>query len=233
MNEIPRASGSGSRGRRSTNVTEADLLGVGPSRKLGKSTVTTSTPQILASRERTRQDATTNGLERSRSRRSWRVFLQSLSKEELAVIETNFDAMSDEQLQTYITAFESIPTPPPGDLSDADGISPLAAPEIPADPPPYAPEEIDVGARLFPPSPPGKTRQELVDHPIRILSRAVRELREVVETLEEENEELRLLKQAGGVSSKRRDRQADQVGLTALIGQIAFGVADATVGVDS
>lgn len=209
-NDMSRASGSSNRGRRGTNATEADLLGVGPSRRLGKSAGTSrGTDRDSTSRA---GDATTSQvLERTRSRRSWRVFLQSLSKEELAVIETNFDAMSDEQLHAYLAAFDASPAiARDSALPIADGPK-SSVRVVPPDPPPYAPDAVDPAEPLFPPSPPGEAKQELVDHPLRILSRAVRELREVVESLEEENEKLRLLKQAGGVSTKRRDRQADQV----------------------
>ena len=208
----PRASGSGNRnsisGRRSTNVSEADLLGVGPSRKLGK---------VSTDKEKNTDEGkkgTVNGtmLERSRSRRSWKVFIQSLNKEELAIIETDFDGMPDDQLQAYVSSFESTPNdvdPAPQDFqngmdsqSKADNVMNESSPRIPAD--------SDLDPPLFPPSPPGETQRELVDHPLRILSRAVRELREVVEGLEDENEKLRLLKEVGGVRGKR-DRRADQV----------------------
>lgn len=195
----------GSRLHRSTNATtEADLLGVGPSRKLGKS---------LPGKE-----AVGMQLEKTRSRRSWRVFLHSLSKEELAVIETNFDDMTDDQLRSYVSAFDS-PLRSTHDASDPPTLqASISTPTIALPTPPLP---IPSAARqgdepLFPPSPPpGETRPHLVEHPLRILSRAVRELREVVEGLEAENEKLRLLKEAGGVKSKgKRNRQADQVSIS-------------------
>lgn len=208
-----RASGSGSRnsisGRRSTNATEADLLGVGPSRKLGKSITGT-----VGEEARSGAGYGTS-LESTRSRRSWKVFLQSLSKEELAIIETDFESMPDDQLQNYLTFFDTrtrdttsqLGIENAGDESQAQPINVThkASPRIPV--------ETDIEPPLFPPSPPGEAAQELVDHPLRILSRVVRELREVVESLEYENEKLRLLKEAGGVRGKR-DRRADQVSMS-------------------
>lgn len=195
-------------GRRSTNATttEADLLGVGPSRKLGKGTTT----QVSAEGK----SSTLNGhiMERSKSRRSWKVFLQSLSKEEMAIIETDFDGMPDDQLQAYLSSFDPSSGGSRYDKVDQDGENEaqLEAIDIDHAPAPRFPGETELEPPLFPPSPPGETQRELVDHPLRILSRAVRELREVVETLEDENEKLRLLKEVGGVRGKR-DRRADQV----------------------
>lgn len=205
-----RTSGSGSRnsvsGRRSTNATEADLLGVGPSRKLAKGT-TDKVPD-------NGRGSIANGaaLERTRSRRSWKVFLQSLSKEELAIIETDFDGMPEDQLQAYLSSFNPNSSSSThvhltaGDDTEAQAEPVNNSPPIP----PRLPSDTNLEPPLFPPSPPPGTQLELVDHPLRILSRAVRELREVVESLEDENEKLRLLKEAGGVRGKR-DRRADQV----------------------
>lgn len=216
-----RASASASRnsisGRRSTNATttEADLLGVGPSRRLGKITTAKASDDG--------NGITANGfvMERSKSRRSWKVFLQSLSKEELAIIETDFDSMPDNQLQAYLSSFDPSPKDSSNmsndhhnesdsqmeaiNIAQAQAQAQAQAPTIPGD--------TELEPPLFPPSPPGETQRELVDHPLRILSRAVRELREVVENLEDENEKLRLLKEVGGVRGKR-DRRADQVSLT-------------------
>jgi hypothetical protein len=195
--------------RRKANATEADLLGVGPSRRLG----TVKAPLL----PRNGQDdslgtSTAVEMERSRSGKPWKVYLQSLSKEELAIVETDFEAMSEQELQSYLEAF----TPPAPTLageppSREDDISPL--PALSTETPPSDPQHLSpnggLGQPLFPPSPPGTTRPELVDHPLRILSRAVRELKESVERLEKENERLRTTQP--GVGRNRRNRHADQV----------------------
>lgn len=186
--------------RRKANATDADLLGVGPSRRLapvkGSSThpISNSVPP----------PANSLPMQTTRSRRPWKIFLQSLSREELAVVDTDFDGMTEQQLRTYLRSFSTSSTPT---HLPSDGVSPMES--VPPTPPiPILPRAGE-DAPLFPPSPPGTTYRECVDHPLRILSRAVRELREAVEKLEEENEALRLIKEAGGVRPKR-NRQADQ-----------------------
>jgi len=187
--------------RRKANATDADLLGVGPSRRLAP-VKSSSTQPISGS---VPPPANSIPMQTSRSKRPWKMFLQSLSREELAVVDTDFDGMTEQQLQAYLLSFSTSSTPtdiPSGDITPADSIPPT--PPIPIQPQPSD------DAPLFPPSPPGTTHRDIVDHPLRILSRAVRELREAVEKLEEENEALRVIKGAGGVRSKR-NRQADQV----------------------
>ena len=187
--------------RRKANATDADLLGVGPSRRLAP--VKGSSTQPISSS--VPPPANSLPMQTSRSKRPWKMFLQSLSREELAVVDTDFDGMTEQQLRAYLRSFSSSSTPT--DIASED-ITP--ADSIPPTPPiPIQPRPSD-DAPLFPPSPSGTTHREIVDHPLRILSRAVRELREAVEKLEEENEALRLIKEAGGVRSKR-NRQADQV----------------------
>jgi hypothetical protein len=187
--------------RRKANATDADLLGVGPSRRLAP--VKGSSTQPLSSSAP--PPANSLPMQTSRSKRPWKMFLQSLSREELAVVDTDFDGMTEHQLRAYLRSFSTSSTPtdiPIDDITPEDSIPPT--PPIPIQPRPSD------DAPLFPPSPPGTTHHEIVDHPLRILSRAVRELREAVEKLEEENEALRLIKEAGGVRPKR-NRQADQV----------------------
>jgi hypothetical protein len=187
--------------RRKANATDADLLGVGPSRRLAP--VKGSSSQPLSSS--VPPPANSLPMQTSRSKRPWKMFLQSLSREELAVVDTDFDGMTEQQLRAYLRSFSTSSTPTDiasEDLTPEDSIPPT--PPIPIQPRPSD------DAPLFPPSPPGTTHREIVDHPLRILSRAVRELREAVEKLEEENEALRLIKEAGGVRPKR-NRQADQV----------------------
>ena len=121
------------------------------------------------------------------------------------MVDTDFDGMTEQQLRTYLRSFSTSSTPT--DIASED-VTP--AESIPPTPPIPIQARTSDDAPLFPPSPPGTTHREIVDHPLRILSRAVRELREAVEKLQEENEALRLIKEAGGVRPKR-NRQADQV----------------------
>jgi len=196
---------------RKANASDADLLGIGPSRRLGAFKTSSIQPQSHPSTS-TANPSTGTPMQKSRSQRPWKMFLQSLSREELAVVDTDFDAMTESQLRSYLHSFSTSST-----ISEApdvirEDVSPLTS--VPPTPPiPIQARSSDMGGPdqpLFPPSPPGTTDRDFVDHPLRILSRAVRELREAVEKLEEENEALRLIKEAGGVRPKR-NRQADQV----------------------
>jgi hypothetical protein len=195
--------------RRKANATDADLLGIGPSRRLGPFKSSSTQPQSHAA-----DAGTSTPMQKSRSKRPWKMFLQSLSREELAVVDTDFDAMTESQLRSYLHTFSTSASASETPDIIKDDVSPFTS--VPPTPPiPIQARSSDIGGSdqpLFPPSPPGTTDQEIVDHPLRILSRAVRELREAVEKLEEENEALRLIKEAGGVRPKR-NRQADQVGL--------------------
>jgi hypothetical protein len=139
--------------------------------------------------------------------------------------------MTEPQLRSYLGSFSNSPSPVSSHISAAEndgdvsplpsdlhieGVSPLTSvpptPPIPIQPNTQAGPSVVIAQDqpLFPPSPPGTIQRETVEHPLRILSRAVRELREAVEKLEQENEALRLIKEAGGVRAKRT-RQADQV----------------------
>lgn len=88
--------------------------------------------------------------------------MDSLGRDEIALLDTRFDDMTDEEIARALEPYAGRePASPPGSAS-SDGA-------------------------LFPPSPPPVVQRE---HPLRILSRAVRELREVIGRLEEENERL-------------------------------------------
>jgi hypothetical protein len=187
--------------RRKANATDADLLGIGPSRRLAPVKSSSNRPVF----DSVPLPVNSSPMQKTRSKRPWKVFLQSLSREELAVVDTDFDGMTEQELRTYLRSFSNPPTPI--DIPTED-VSPLAS--VPPTPPIPILGRATEDAPLFPPSPPGTTHREIVDHPLRILSRAVRELREAVEKLEEDNEALRLMKEAGGVRPKR-NRQADQV----------------------
>jgi len=187
--------------RRKTNATDTDLLGIGPSRRLAPVKVSSNRPIPDSG------PSPANGMQRTRSKRPWKVFLQSLSREELAVVDTDFDGMTEPELRAYLHSFST--SPRSIDIT-TEAESPLAL-VSPTSPLPIQPRASDA-APLFPPSPPAMTQQAIVDHPLRILSRAVRELREAVEQLEAENEALRLIKEAGGVRPKR-NKQAHQVSL--------------------
>lgn len=78
--------------------------------------------------------------------------------------------MSDDEIASVLKAYggKSDPNDTPEDLS--------------------SPTSLDDSGALFPPSPPPVVRRE---HPLRVLSRAVRELREVIGRLEDENARLR------------------------------------------
>jgi hypothetical protein len=84
--------------RRKANATDADLLGVGPSRRLAP--VKGSSAQPLSSS--VPPPANSLPMQTSRSKRPWKMFLQSLSREELAVVDTDFDGMTEQQLRTYL-----------------------------------------------------------------------------------------------------------------------------------
>ncbi|ORY35339.1 rab-GTPase-TBC domain-domain-containing protein [Naematelia encephala] len=139
--------------------------------------------------------------------RPWSAYADSLSKDDLAVLETRFDLMTDAELREFTTG-ASTSTPSGSEIltprvttrhsrgseteSDSDG-EPTPSP-------------------LFPPSPPsGSKRRQGADHPLRVLSRAVRELRETVEALEEENALLRA--GLGKIETAGDERPADQVSI--------------------
>lgn len=148
-------------------------------------------------------------LEKAMSResvKSWTAFMDSLSKDEIGVVETRFDLMRESDLKEYLDAFDFASHPRPS-TSTSRPSTPIAE-----DISKKGLEDLlgDEDRRLFPPSPPSlATQREVLDHPLKILSRAVRELREAVERLQRENASLReeVSKEAG-----RAPRQAaDQV----------------------
>lgn len=103
------------------------------------------------------------------------VVLDSLTKAEMAVVEERFDLMDDDELERYLTEYRK--------HSSGDVLStPRAARR--------ARNHTETDSPLFPPSPP--TEAELVqpDHPLRILSRAVREMQEAVKRVQAENARL-------------------------------------------
>lgn len=77
------------------------------------------------------------------------------------MLDTRFDDMTDEELADVLRLYDTDATPV---------------------------ESADADDALFPPSPPPVTKKE---HPLRVLSRAVKELREVIGRLEDENDKLR------------------------------------------
>ncbi|OCF75968.1 hypothetical protein I204_03265 [Kwoniella mangroviensis CBS 8886] len=194
--------------RRSGNgLSEAQLLGVESSRRSGHWSNLTSpnlhhhpiveNQQISRFRSPKRGDSSSS-----------RLFghLDSLSKEELAVVETRFDLMTDDELRQYIRQTPSSnPTPLESSTSESlDSSRDDTAPPrpVPADHPP-----------LFPPSPPASDPVSVpTDHPLKVLSKAIAELREVIERLEDEN--IKLKKENAEKSKpKTRRKSADQISI--------------------
>ncbi|KIR80605.1 hypothetical protein I306_02059 [Cryptococcus gattii EJB2] len=124
--------------------------------------------------------------------------LESLSKDELFIVDTRFDLMSDDELHEYLQNVSCAPEDPTPHVE-------LSSPVFPANGQTSSsagsssttelPPSRDTGDKspLFPPSPPLlQNKAQITDHPLRVLSRAVRELREVIERLEKENSRLRM-----------------------------------------
>ncbi|OWZ43504.1 hypothetical protein C351_02880 [Cryptococcus neoformans c8] len=121
--------------------------------------------------------------------------LESLTKDELSIVDTRFDLMSDDELYEYL---QNIPVAPEDPTPRVE----LSAPVFPANRqtsssagPSSTAQLTPSGDKspLFPPSPPSlQNNAQITDHPLRVLSRAVRELREVIGKLEEENARLRM-----------------------------------------
>lgn len=121
--------------------------------------------------------------------------LESLTKDELSIVDTRFDLMSDDELYEYL---QNIPVAPEDPTPRVE----LSAPVFPANRrtsssagPSSTVQLTPSGDKspLFPPSPPSlQNNAQITDHPLRVLSRAVRELREVIGKLEEENARLRM-----------------------------------------
>jgi len=220
-------------------ASQADLLGVGPSRRPRSMIDTlpedvadtislgTSTHSLKAGRRRrSRSTGRASVLRYGNADSSYA--LDGLSNEEKAVVEMRFDLMSDEELGIYLSTLFPLPPPPGFSNSSSSATSPsvpsenedAVAPTTPATPAtPRAsnrrrlikmPSEDDPSTPLFPPSPPAKHMHMQVDHPLRILARAVLELRDNVERLQEENEGLRAQVELAQ-PRKSRDKAADEV----------------------
>jgi hypothetical protein len=133
---------------------------------------------------------------------SWAGYLDSLSRDEIEVLDTPFDVMSDSELLAALRSFgharegrkssrRGSGSPTRRDTartSNGDShASPSPSPTKSAlsSTPPQS-----TAAPLFPPSPPGPAVAH-AEHPLRVLSRAVRELREVIARLEVENARLK------------------------------------------
>lgn len=102
--------------------------------------------------------------------------------------------MSDDELHEYLQNAPCAPEDPTPHVE-------LSSPVFPANGRTSSsattklPPSRDTGDKspLFPPSPPLlQNHAQITDHPLRVLSRAVRELREAIERLEEENLRLRM-----------------------------------------
>ena len=223
-------------------VTEADLLGIGPSelrsRGTPKGKSTRHQSPIIGHGASAERDQT-NGIGRPKTisgpgsgvPASPLAYTDSLTQEEAAVVEMRFDLMTDEELDIYLrtmypTSAASSNGPDPRtddelrDESCRSEVSPTTPRAVPTITPRSAESQATAkesagkegNSPLFPPSPPNELRiGKRGDHPLRILGRAVRELREEVTRLALENEELRadLAERSGPKAS--RDKQADTV----------------------
>ncbi|KAK8854964.1 hypothetical protein IAR55_003704 [Kwoniella newhampshirensis] len=207
-------------------LSEADLLGVGPSqRHLRRGSKTSPSLSSAAGLE----DVQGHHLDRPQSQRAdssgsrpLLSYLDSLGRDEMAIVETRFDLLSDGELSQYL---ESLPGPSrtrylatDRSSSEQDQSHTLHVEE-------NDPSLSRVGtppsdkSPLFPPSPPSlPSKQDAPDHPLRVLSRAVRELREVVAKLELENERLREETRARSIPPRKvADRMSIHDGLTEAI----------------
>ena len=184
---------------------QADLLGVAASQRLRKprqsftkaspalSQNPVMEPPVEPGRYATLQPIASRN--NSSGSRSWSLYFGSLSKEEVAVMETRFDLMSEDELEDYLGRSAMASSLPPRDDPPRDGssITPKGLRHT-LSLRSSRPDDED-SSPLFPPSPPPHTakRGSLGCQSLRILSRGVRELQEAVERLEEENERLRSL----------------------------------------
>ncbi|ODO03174.1 hypothetical protein I350_06019 [Cryptococcus amylolentus CBS 6273] len=133
-------------------------------------------------------------------------YLDSLDRNELAVVETRFDLMTDEEIRLYLQSHEDAPdeSEPPVDVSD----SALEFGQLPSQ---EKPDLFGAQSPLFPPSPPPvRVRALAHDHPLRILSRVVKELKEVIDRLEDENDSLR---EAQSRKRSSSSKAADQISI--------------------
>lgn len=141
---------------------DADLLGIGPSRPRRRERDTATGSSSRDSPQRPRASSSYHALD-------------SLGRDEIALLDARFEDMPDSEIATFLAPYEK-------------GWDVYRAKRA---------EQEAEEARLFPPSPPGERR----DHPLKVLSRAVRELREVAGRLEEENARLRMQ-----IDEKERER---------------------------
>jgi hypothetical protein len=210
---------------RNHRTSDADLLGIGPSpRVLRRNIPGTMKPSPAISDQGVMEDPPLVPEPRpvpsrgsSGRSKPYSIYVNSLSREEMQIVDTRFDLMSEPELSIYLSSFSqssrtprqvislSPTTPRPTSVNSVSG---------------RVREVSDDGdtSPLFPPSPPNQeTRREMMDHPLRILARAVRELKEAIESLEEENE---ILRNAQGRRTIRRGsgRQVDQVPHTTKYG---------------
>lgn len=110
--------------------------------------------------------------------------LDSLGRDEVALVDARFEDMADADIAAFLAPYEK-------------GWETYRAKRA---------EEEEAAARLFPPSPPGERR----DHPLKILSRAVRELRESVARLEEDNARLREERDEAVDKERERERGVER-----------------------
>ncbi|OCF41132.1 hypothetical protein I317_05046 [Kwoniella heveanensis CBS 569] len=217
-------------------VSEADLLGVEPSSQRTKragNLSTISSPTLNAHviidqpREAEGSGARHRSPKRADSTSSKPLvnYLDSLGREELDVVETRFDIMSKEEIHEYLSLTVGSSTAAEGltaSHSSVDNSTPDSAASSSSRPPDRSALPPGDGDKspLFPPSPPTLPAQvETRDHPLRILSRAIREMREVIEKLEKENERLRQAQTETNKARKRRsaDRMSIHDNLTEAI----------------
>nr|XP_031860049.1 uncharacterized protein CI109_004412 [Kwoniella shandongensis]KAA5527121.1 hypothetical protein CI109_004412 [Kwoniella shandongensis] len=199
---------------RTGGLSEADLLGVGPSqRHLRRSNKASpslhSTAELEDVEYHTPARPESHRADSTGSRRLVN-YLDSLGRDEIAIVETRFDLMSDEELYQFL---QTLPGPSRGlDLPTLDQPDDQSLP-------PRAETPQSDKSPLFPPSPPSlASKQEPIDHPLRVLSRAVRELREVIGKLQDENERLREDNKARSIPARKApDRMSIHDGLTEAI----------------
>ncbi|WVR07341.1 hypothetical protein IAU60_004382 [Kwoniella sp. DSM 27419] len=209
--------------RRVAGVSEADLLGVGTSsrspaaRRLDHAAKAMATVPSIEEDTLTRRPYSPRRTHSGSSRRTLASYLDSLSRDDMAVVDTRFDLMSDDELQRYMQEATASHLPGTGSSDGTrtprtrtDGLDGEVSEDDPraqlARTLPRAPSP------LFPPSPPSLASQVVPqDHPLRVLSRAVRELREVIDRLEGDNEQLR--RDKAKLEKKRRARSGDRMSI--------------------
>lgn len=197
--------------RKVSGITEADLLGVGPSqrpfRPPGQTSNKPSPPisqlALMETANETNVSAKLRPIPRrgaSSGSRPWSVYVESLRREEIGVVETRFDLMTDEELDAYLGQYgqalstPSLATPrkPPDKTVSTSPTTPRAPRGAQSVRSKGADVDDEDKSPLFPPSPPRHAaKSQVLDHPLRILSRAIRELQVAVQRLEEENDRLR------------------------------------------